>query len=47
MAFISGNACADSFLPPGKVADFFGFQSMRDNTPDGAGHRGEFLDNAS
>ena len=26
LAFITGNAGADTFMPPGKVADFFGFQ---------------------
>ena len=25
LAFFTGNTCADSFLPTGKVADFFGF----------------------
>ena len=43
MAFISGSACCDSFLPPGKVADFFGFQAMRDSAPNG--HSNLFLDN--
>ena len=30
LAFITGSLGADSFMPPGKVADFFGFQYMRD-----------------
>ena len=47
LAFITGNACADTFFPPGKVADFFGFQSMRDNAPGGMGHCDLFLDKAS
>ena len=47
LAFITGNACADTFFPPGKVSDFFGFQSMRDNAPDGMGHCNLFLDNAA
>ena len=47
LAFITGNACADTFFPPGKVSDFFGFQSMRDNAPDGMGHCNLFLDNSA
>lgn len=47
LAFLTGNACADSFFPPGKVADFFGFQSMRDNAPNGMGHCNLFLDYAA
>jgi len=43
LAFLTGNLCTDSFLPPGKVADFFGFQYLRDNTPDGMGHNTDFL----
>ena len=43
LAFLTGNFCADSFLPPGKVADFFGFQYLRDNTPDGMGHNTDFV----
>ena len=26
LGFLTGNICSDSFLPPGKIADFFGFQ---------------------
>ena len=33
LAFITGNLGADSFFPPGKVADFWGFQYLRDNDP--------------
>jgi len=44
LAFITGSLGANSFLPPGKMADFFGFQSMRDNAPEGIGHNTEFLD---
>ncbi len=47
LAFITGNQCSDSFLPPGKVADFFGFQYLRDNTADGMGHNTDFLTNAA
>jgi len=43
LAFITGSAGADSFLPPGKVADFFGFQYMRDNDQNGLGHNTTFL----
>lgn len=47
MCFITGSYCADSFLPPGKVADYFGFQAARDDAPDGHGHSNLFLDNIS
>lgn len=43
LAFLTGDACADSFLPPGKVADFFGFQYLRDNTAEGMGHNTDFV----
>eukprot|EP01083_Nonionella_stella_P119667 357933_1 len=43
LAFLTGNTCADSFIPPGKVADYFGFQHYRDNTPNGMGHNSDFL----
>lgn len=43
LAFITGNAGADSFMPPGKVADFFGFQYMRDIDIAGYGHNTTFL----
>ncbi|MCP4022741.1 MAG: SMP-30/gluconolactonase/LRE family protein [Desulfobacteraceae bacterium] len=42
LAFLTGDACSDTFFPPGKVSDFFGFQYMRDNTPNGFGHNTEF-----
>ncbi|MCP4960916.1 MAG: hypothetical protein GY925_16825 [Actinomycetia bacterium] len=42
LAFLTGNECTDSFFPPGKVSDFFGFQYLRDNTPDGYGHNTAF-----
>ncbi|MDM8528088.1 hypothetical protein QUF58_07715 [Anaerolineales bacterium HSG24] len=45
LAFLTGNMCSDSFLPPGKVADFFGFQYLRDVTPNGMGHNTDFLTN--
>lgn len=43
LAFITGHAGADSFMPPGKVADFFGFQYMRDVDTAGFGHNTQFL----
>ena len=43
LAFITGNAGADTFMPPGKVADFFGFQYMRDIDTAGYGHNTDFL----
>lgn len=43
LAFLTGTLGADSFFPPGKVADFFGFQYMRDNDQNGLGHNTTFL----
>ena len=43
LAFLTGDLCSDSFIPPGKVADFFGFQYLRDNDPDQMGHNTDFL----
>ena len=43
LAFITGNAGGDTFFPPGKVADFFGFQYMRDVDTAGYGHNTTFL----
>jgi hypothetical protein len=43
LAFIAGNTGADTFFPPGKVADFFGFQYMRDIDAAGYGHNTTFL----
>jgi PKD repeat protein len=42
LAFITGSFCAQTFYPPGKVADFFGFQYLRDNDPSQLGHNTEF-----
>jgi len=47
LGFITGNLCADSFLPPGKVSDFFGFQYLRDNTAEGMGHNTDFVTNCA
>jgi hypothetical protein len=43
LAFLTGDLCADTFLPPGKVADFFGFQYLRDNDPTNLGHNTDFV----
>ena len=47
LAFLTGNLGADSFFPPGKVADFWGFQYLRDNDPSAMGHNTGFLTHAS
>lgn len=47
LAFITGNSGSDSFFPPGKVADFFGFQYMRDIDIAGYGHNTQFLNRAA
>jgi Spy/CpxP family protein refolding chaperone len=47
LAFLSGSLGADSFLPPGKVADFWGFQYLRDNDPSQMGHNTDFLTRAA
>ena len=43
LAIITGNLNAQSFFPPGKLADYWGFQYLRDNDPDGMGHNTSFL----
>jgi hypothetical protein len=43
LAFLTGNLGAQSFLPPGKVADFSGFQYLRDNDPTQLGHNTDFV----
>lgn len=43
LAFLTGTLGADSFMPPGKVADYFGFQYMRDIDANGLGHNTTFL----
>jgi len=47
LAFFTGNTCADSFIPPGKVADFFGYQYLRDATQAGMGHSTDFVTNSA
>jgi phosphatidylethanolamine-binding protein (PEBP) family uncharacterized protein len=42
LAFVTGSYCAQTFYPPGKVADFFGFQYLRDNDASGMGHNTDF-----
>ncbi|MGD0166350.1 MAG: hypothetical protein ABSC51_03555 [Gaiellaceae bacterium] len=43
MAFLTGSFGSDTFLPPGKISDYFGFQYMRDVQPNGMGHNTDFL----
>lgn len=47
LAFYSGSFYASTFYPPGKVADYFGFQFMRDNDPTESGHNTDFLTKAA
>ncbi len=42
LAFLTGDMCSNTFFPPGKVSDFFGFQYWRDIAPNGFGHNTEF-----
>ena len=44
LAFVTGDFGADTFLPPGKVCDFSGFQYMRDIDAAHKGHNPMFLD---
>ncbi len=44
LAFLTGDFGASTFLPPGKVCDFFGFQYMRDIDRQEKGHNPIFLD---
>jgi len=47
LGFLTGTLSSDSFFPPGKVADFWGFQNLRDNDPTEMGHNTDFLTSAS
>ena len=47
LAFITGSEGTYTFMPPGKVADFFGFQYMRDVDVAGYGHNTQFLTRAA
>ena len=40
---LTGNLGAQSFFPPGKVADYWGFQFLRDNDSSDMGHNTSFL----
>lgn len=43
LAFLTGDFGYDTFLPPGKVSDYFGFQYMRDIDAREGGHNTAFL----
>ena len=43
LAFLTGDFGSDTFLPPGKVSDYFGFQYMRDIDAREGGHNTSFL----
>jgi hypothetical protein len=43
LSFLTGNVGSQSFLPPGKVADYSGFQYLRDNDPTNLGHNTSFV----
>lgn len=43
LAFLTGDFAYDTFLPPGKVSDYFGFQYMRDIDSAEGGHSTSFL----
>jgi len=44
---MTGGLGAQSFFPPGKVADYWGFQYLRDNDANGMGHNTSFLTRVS
>ena len=43
LAFLTGDFFCDTFLPPGKISDFFGFQYLRDIDGAALGHNTDFL----
>lgn len=43
LAFLSGEEESYTFLPPGKLSDYFGFQYLRDNDIDQLGHNTDFV----
>jgi hypothetical protein len=43
LGFLTGDLCSSTFLPPGKVCDYFGFQYMRDIDTGTGGHNTDFL----
>lgn len=46
-AMMTGNLQSQTFFPPGKVADYTGFQYLRDNDADDMGHNTSFLTRVS
>lgn len=47
LAFLTGDFGCNTFLPPGKVADFCGFQYMRDVDSNQLGHNTSFVPRAA
>jgi phosphatidylethanolamine-binding protein (PEBP) family uncharacterized protein len=47
LAFLTGDVACNTFLPPGKVADFNGFQYMRDVDTNELGHNTSFVPRAA
>lgn len=47
LAFLTGDMGCNTFLPPGKVADFNGFQYMRDVDTNQLGHNTSFVPRAA
>jgi phosphatidylethanolamine-binding protein (PEBP) family uncharacterized protein/Spy/CpxP family protein refolding chaperone len=47
LAFLTGDFGGNTFLPPGKVADFCGFQYMRDVDQNELGHNTSFVPRAA
>jgi hypothetical protein len=47
LGFLTGTLGSDSFFPPGKVVDFWGFQYLRDNDKTEMGHNTDFLTRAA
>lgn len=43
LAFFTGELGSDSFFPPGKLSDYFGFQYLRDVDEGGLGHNTTFV----
>jgi hypothetical protein len=43
LGFMTGCLGSQTFLPPGKVADYSGFQYIRDNDPTNLGHNTSFV----
>jgi len=43
LGFMTGSLGSQTFLPPGKVADYSGFQYLRDNDPTQLGHNTSFV----